>query len=465
MLGITKRSRNSAGLTSAEYLDSIQLKRIKLQASTTSVTPRTIVLPDNSGTIALLSDVAGSVVNMATTNTVQTFSAVKTFTAYPVVSALTNGAFTVTVPAKTGTLALLTDIPSPPFVPLVFTPRWEAYGDSITAGAGLTAAQTWVAVLSQSLGNQVTNNAVSGYFTHDNCTRVYNVRSLTSDQTAVMLIGTNDIRKQYEQYVTQSPDRILDQCLSCVLSAALYCALPVANKINVRTGTTLTGTWTNTGVYAIGMSTNVINSTMSATITGRYLVVAITGANTIGATYTGEKFNISITNFSTDTSIGGSATFSATNLSSGYDMVTGVTSSFGQRAFIYDTGIVGNHVVTVTYTGSPGTDRLYIDYMGGWNSGVGNNTLLLGVTNWNYRLDYLNDTAALYSSDTRRLAYNKGLLDICHMLRTTYFLPVYYVDTAANTAGGLQSDSLHPNYSGQSLIASRVLSVINKGEF
>ena len=348
------------------------------------------------------------------------------------------------------------------YAPIVFSNTWEAFGDSITAGAGVANNQTWGYIVNLALGKTLVNNAVSGYFTHDTCSRVYNLH--TTDRTVVIFIGTNDLRKQYEQYVTQALDRILDQCLACVLSATLWSCLPFANKINLRISSTLTGVWSNTAPYPIGIGTSATNATCTVLVTGRYVVVTITGTNNLGALYTSEKFNLTISNYKLDGD-GTNGTYSANNLSVGHDMIAGVTSNWSQRSWIYDTGIMANHTVVVTYTGLPGNDNLYVDFIAGWTFPAANNTILVGIPNWNYRLDYLADTAALYATDTRRLTYNKGLMNLARFLRVNYNLPVYYVDNESNTSGGIQADSLHPNFSGHALIASRVLSVINNGEY
>jgi lysophospholipase L1-like esterase len=353
------------------------------------------------------------------------------------------------------------------YAPISFTSTWEVYGDSLSSGAGLSSNQTWAFLVNSSLGKTLVNNSVSGYYTHDMCTRLYNSRSGTSNNTTVIFIGTNDIRKQFEQYVSQSPDRILDQSIACVTAATLYCVLSTASKFKVRSEVSTTGIWVDNFNYSlIGIGTTVANSTMTATLADRYVAIAITGTNTVGATYAGERFNISISNCILDgnNQIG---TFTANNLSTAYDMISGPVAAWGQRVFIFDTRSTDFHTITITYTGSPGTGSLFVDYIGSWTPGVSsfNNVLLVGIPNWNYRLDYLNDTSALYSSDTRRVAYNAGLMSTAHTLRTTYSLPVYYVDATANTQGGLQPNGLNPNFTGQRLIADRVLSVINNGEW
>lgn len=79
MLGITKRSRNTAGLTSAEYLDSIQLKRIKLAAALNTSKQRTVTFPDKDGTVAMLTDITALPNNLVTTDSTQAITGKKTF--------------------------------------------------------------------------------------------------------------------------------------------------------------------------------------------------------------------------------------------------------------------------------------------------------------------------------------------------------------------------------------------------
>ncbi len=351
-------------------------------------------------------------------------------------------------------------------LPITFTSTWEVYGDSISAGVGVNSNQIWHYLVKNTLGNTVVNNAVSGYFTHDNTTRIYNQRTFGASRSTAIFIGTNDIRKQITSY-TGELDRAFDNCMSCLEAGIVFCALQSANIFNAR-GATETGTWVDTAVYTgLGRGTNTNGSTSARTVTGRFVAFTVTTTNPANSsTYYGEPFDVSITNFVTDGD-NTNGTFSMTNVYAAHEMVTGVVANWSNRCFIFDTGVVGgSHTITITHSANTGTDAFYIDWYAGWDTtSAFNNVLVLGVPPWNYRIDYRGDAGALYQNDTRRASFNKRQEDICHTLRTSFGLPVYYIDTATPDAGGLTADGLHPNFSGQKYIANRVLSVVNNGEY
>lgn len=109
--GVVKRSRNISGVNSSENFDEISIKRVRLGAPNTT-TSRSITFPDNDGTVALISDIPGGGGNLMTTDTVQSVTARKTFDSAPVISSIrTPTGFNLTVPAtQNGVLALTSDI-------------------------------------------------------------------------------------------------------------------------------------------------------------------------------------------------------------------------------------------------------------------------------------------------------------------------------------------------------------------
>ena len=68
-----------------------------------------IALPSSAGTLALLSDIP-SLDNYVTLDGAQSITGVKTFSAAPVISSISNASATLTVPSTTGTLALVSEV-------------------------------------------------------------------------------------------------------------------------------------------------------------------------------------------------------------------------------------------------------------------------------------------------------------------------------------------------------------------
>ena len=66
-----------------------------------------IALPSTAGTLAEISDIPTDYVNLAGA---QTISGVKTFSAAPVISSISNSSATLTMPSSSGTLALSAEV-------------------------------------------------------------------------------------------------------------------------------------------------------------------------------------------------------------------------------------------------------------------------------------------------------------------------------------------------------------------
>lgn len=72
----------------------------------------TLTLPTTTGTLALTSQLPDTSDFVTKGAPAQTITSVKTFTAAPVLSTITNGAATLTLPTTTGTVALISDVPT-----------------------------------------------------------------------------------------------------------------------------------------------------------------------------------------------------------------------------------------------------------------------------------------------------------------------------------------------------------------
>lgn len=399
-----------------------------------------------------------------------------------ILPAISNPSITVRFPSVSGTLLTSADTLSnmtlqnpiisgtvkASYAPITLTSPWNIYGDSIVVGSGVVTIETFAYRVNKSLGLTYNNFGVSGYICADVCRIVYENKS---EASTMFFVGTNDIRKAFENNVSTMLDSTLSQSVRCLENAILYQSLnSINNIVNARSATTV-GTWTNTGAYSIlGKSTtDNISATvsLSTVVTGRFVIVAFTQPNAgRSSTYGGEQFTINITNCVMNGD-GGLGTLNLTALRNGGNMIGGVATNWGLFAWVYDTGVVGgSHTVTVTYEKTPRTDSFYVDWFGGFDPSpaLANKVIVCGVPPWNYRLDQLGDAAAVYQTDTRRQQFNNHVKEVCRRARVTYGLPVYYVEPTELNMALMNADGLHPNTFGHKNIADRIVDVLTNGE-
>lgn len=352
--------------------------------------------------------------------------------------------------------------------PIQLTSTFDVFGDSISDSRSPGFQQTWARLLAIELGRTVQGTGISGALSWQVlATQIYNNsngnRTFTSTNSAAILMGTNDIRALDGLY-TANGDIITEQINAIATTALLYCSLPAGSKYNSRSSIE-TGTWGNTASYTtIGRGTAVLDSTMTQTVTGRYVSFTLTAVAATDSAYQGAAFNWAVTNsiINLDKTVGTISNTTDPVWPGVCKTAPKITNGFLARSYIIDTGVTGPH--TITITNKDATETLYVDWFGGWDDNViGNTTIILGVPQYNYARIFDLTGVVTRDNDIRREAYNTQLQKTCDMLRKNFKLPVYYIDTGATPCGHTSFDGLHPNFTGQKYLASVVYNALREG--
>jgi lysophospholipase L1-like esterase len=335
-----------------------------------------------------------------------------------------------------------------PYAPITLTSTANFFGDSIVAGANLSspATQRWSALLCAALGKTENNQGVGSSSWLDSAILMY--ANHVSGRTTFLGWGINDIR-----FTTV----YLDETLATAEAMILFACLPAANIQNVRSASvTKGGGWTNTIAYtSYGMFAG-IGATLTATVTGRYVVFATT---LIAAATMANH---------------GSITFSVdgTTITSNCPQVYGTAGGFlsnnlGQQLFMYDTGsgATTSHTLIITVGTQTGTGApTFVDWIGSFTpSMTGLSSVILTAVQKLPSL-FFSGTGGI-SYEVYRQTLNTGYERLAKRLRTIYGLPVYFVaESGSYSMSELTNDIIHPNPAGQSYIYSRVLNVLTNGE-
>ena len=354
------------------------------------------------------------------------------------------------------------------FIPIQLTSTFDVFGDSISDSRAPGFQQTWARLLAIELGRTVQGTGISGALSWQVlATQIYNNsngnRTFTSTNSAAILMGTNDIRALDGLY-TANGDIITEQINAIAATALLYCSLPAGSKYNSRSSIE-TGTWGNTVSYTtIGRGTAVLDSTMTQTVTGRYVSFTLTSVAATNSAYQGTAFNWAVTNsiINLDKTVGTISNTTDPVWPGVCKTAPKITNGFLARSYIIDTGVTGSH--TITITNKDATETLYVDWFGGWDDNViGNTTIILGVPQYNYARIFDLTGVVTRDNDIRREAYNTQLQKTCDMMRKNFKLPVYYIDTGGTPSGHTSYDGLHPNFTGQKYLARVVYNALREG--
>jgi lysophospholipase L1-like esterase len=334
------------------------------------------------------------------------------------------------------------------YAPIATTATLDFYGDSITVGTGATTSSfRWSTLVSNALAKTENNQATSGYQVEDMVFAIYNNRTPGSN-TIFIMIGTNDLLKTIN---IGSLQRIL-------ISGILYSILPSANIVNARSGSvTQTGTWTNNPAYntsGLGLQTVApyTNSSLSCSVTGRFVVVSITTSNSSSPSA------CTAWNFTIDGVAQNSNPLSFINI----NVQTNVGSTTGPYLYIFDTGSSSttSHTVLVSPTAIGGyNNNAFVDWFAGFSPNQTGTSKCLIVPPPMY------DITAMGGSQTAYDSYIQMERDMVRYLQAQLQLPVYYViDDSSRNQLGYTFDLLHPNNPGHNYIANRVLNVLSLGE-
>lgn len=336
-------------------------------------------------------------------------------------------------------------------------------GDSITIGFDVTPTTRWSYLLCQLLGTtEGANIAVSSSLWQDSNQHIFNAYydpSLipASCNSVFLSFGTNDVR--YNNFV----DRVLMNA-ECI---ALYmCLIKTACCYNANNTTAVVrqggGGWVNGGFWGPNMgiknpavtgggffvTANLFNNGI---IVGRYLAMGISIQTSWNSLALCPQVSVTVD--------GGTAQgmFLYTNLATTPNGAAGTTI-----LWFYDTGVAGiglNHSIQYLISaanGSP-TGNIYLEWVAGWDANpAGALTVVLDtIPDQDLTSDHFGVSGATRPLSLATInAYNSGLQNIARRFQS-YGLPVYCNANAGHfgTWGMLNSDQLHPNFTGHQVMA------------
>lgn len=334
----------------------------------------------------------------------------------------------------------------------------QFFGDSITQGYLLPNASTqrWSAIVSTGLRKQEINNGIGGDQVPDAVSNIYANRNVAVP--TFLSYGTNDIgRVQYN----------IDEMKRCILGMLLYCTLPTACVMNPRAPASptnkisTTGTWSPTDLSNVGImtnpasngnySTNGINATVTAQLTGRYVgFVSVVLNNTNKTNYPQYGINLDGTNL---------------NPFNTYTYMAQTNNGFGLMSYLwlYDTGSTApNASHTLTIAPKPignYTDRGFVDFFVGFDAKQAGcvPSYLVEPADFDYHVFTDNNLIAPLMS-----SYKEMLEQCTNYLASDLGLPVALIrNLHVNDTGDTFSDLLHPNIAGHQKIAAKILNAIS----
>lgn len=210
--------------------------------------------------------------------------------------------------------------------------RLVTYGDSITAGQGLTSAQMYANELGATSGLPVVNRAVSGSMMADQAMDIYKFQPAPTDTVTVML-GTND---QRWYGISAARRSVAIEFLRSIIVAA---AAPVKTP---GTAWTYSSGWAPTGFGYFGIRTSlssVVGETATTTVCGPI----------IWLTYIASDISNANSNSAATVSIDGSVVDTIATNESGIAIVTYLGQQWAPATRRYAT-TTGIHTVKVTTT-------------------------------------------------------------------------------------------------------------------
>lgn len=304
-----------------------------------------------------------------------------------------------------------------------------ASGDSITVGANVSAGQRYVNILADELEATVSSFAVGGEQAADQSKRSQTA-ALSSDDKAVILIGTND-------------HRIYDLSIAKREHYRNFLRRLIGNyvqpqRVSARS-TVRTGTWGNSDSLT-GMHSGANGSTMTATVSGRYVSIGYIihdYAACVGGVAKVYVDGVCAGSYSCD----------------GYTdhMETSHGGKWGCAQFNHDTGVDGPHEVQIV-NDSPNRTRIYVDDIRGSDQPF-SPRVVVGTIPPCTAAAYINSG----SSEANVVAYNIVVAEVVAEFAGMGFnVGMADVFSALDTATDF-SDGVHPNAAGQAKIAAAFL--------
>jgi len=357
-----------------------------------------------------------------------------------------------------------------PVTPVLGPSIFEFWGDSITAGSfGLSSptTQRWSYLVSKQFGVTELNNGVSGFLWSNCLPHMYSI-GRNRNSVVFLALGVNDVGQA-------STSMSVQETLYAAESTIWYSTLPAsafANKpswIKSNMGG-LTPAWAaipDPQYGNIGYGTSQVGDTVTANVTGRFIVIAST-VNYDPTLSTTKYGTISITVDGNPILVNqAQVAFTPTKTESGFQ-------GYPVFTYVIDTqnSSTSNHSVSFTI-GTPlgGFSALqFIDWIAGFSYNTSFSPVVL-LSIYRYQTDnggngYTAPGGAMVTSQIERTVLNEEYRLLVTRMREEYNLPLYFVqDAAGYDPAKLSPDTLHPNPYGHQYIANRVTRVLQKGEF
>lgn len=319
----------------------------------------------------------------------------------------------------------------------VLTSTVEFYGDSITAGTGLTSNnQRYSNLLATQYGFTMVNTAVGGDTVQDMLSKIYNTH--VSGNLASVMIGYNDVA------VSFNTDATYYQFKESLMGQLLYLTLNSTQLLSNRgASTTRVGTWSSSSFTNGGSFTTTSGDSVNATVPrGRYIGFFLTIGTSVPGNFT--------------VSVDGGAAVSAT-VPICFTTLNGAVNNM--IPWVYDTGIIGAaHFITVT---NQATSTLSIEFFFGFDNLASNGSsavILIG----NYADNFQQGSAATF---IREKLITETQQKIATFLRQTYAAKITFVNELPYWSWGNKvSDMIHPDARGQIRILNRINTVLANGE-
>lgn len=354
------------------------------------------------------------------------------------------------------------------FTPLSLSGTIDIFGDSIANGSGVAATQRWTRLVCNAYGATENNLAVPADETIDMTLRVYGNSAATvgspayighvNGRTTIFAVGINDVYLQ--------PETAYDELKRTLESLILYCTLPASQKLDVRSpSVTKTGTWNNTPAFNKGMYTTTNGASVTATVTGRYVVFASTILN--GGTYYAHS-NMSVT-------LDGVVINSSLPRYSGTTINSFNSTNFINSLWLYDTesSSITNHTITIAQTAQTGVGIFFtfVDWIGAFSPGQsGCNPVFVctpETTDWAAMTQlYGGLFPSAIGTERGWHTIRENQQKVVQKWNILYGLPVYYVDmSSTNIYGQKLDDTVHPNVNGHKFLSNRFQSLLNNGTY
>jgi hypothetical protein len=334
---------------------------------------------------------------------------------------------------------------------------------------GSSQTDNWFEKVCSTYGKTPSSWAVGGTEWMDLNVQTYNYDDGVS--SSLVLTGINDVNRNGSNGLTTTNAYYL---FDTMFDNILYLSLPAANKVMMRagaSGVTRGGTWINGPSFPEGfMRTQVLNSTVSCTVVGRYVYLSalrgMTGTYGYPTTSTGFSTNCNVqidgvtcvtTGQTTAPTFDGRATASY-NDSIGLQN-TGYTSC----GIVYDTGSSDSTSHTVVVTNKlPNGANFQPYYVAGWSPSTVMRSVVVGSIPY-----WINCSAG---QDTLRLTMNNLINNAVNAVNSyggnafywdnNYLFNSSYISTT-QPRGIYTSDLIHLNAAGNQLLFQTAKTFIN----